>query len=465
MNTLQKRKPAKKILWRRWPLLLAITPPVLLAICLIVLAIYETLAANQIKAELARLRAAGQPADDPSLARAYLELTSPEGTHDWAEIIRLAGASERGLVDLEQLPYVGMLEMTSEIVSLEQWAKNTEVAQYLRWRRPLIEKIHQAAQHATPVYQPIEFQGYGTHLPDVSSTRAVIRLLQLEVVDALHHRDTGRAMRGLESMQGLCAAFDWPMCLICDLVHKALQGVHHASIQQSLIADIWNDEQLRQLAEQVGQPREIAQRWRSVLAGERAMLLASLASQQLWQSGSVLDFVDRWLMALPSTQAHMLDAYRRIENLGDEGLEGLYQRARAVDSVWEIDRNAPQSWYEFTVRRYQNYMPTCRGYAGALEGAENSRRLTQTALAIKRFQLQTGRWPDDLTQLGQVGLQPADSQTVTGERFGYEVENELAYLWAYGPPFNSDREKRKVSDTRPKLDNGEIATDWVTTIR
>src|SRR5690606_37668842 len=144
----------------------------------------------------------------------------------------------------------------------------------LERNRPVIAQIHAATKHPAPVWMPIEFHGFMTLLEELQNSRSIQRLMQLETEHAIYHRDAERAMAGLESMQGVAAAFDWPICMVADLVHIALRGSHRSMVRRSLAVDLWDEDQLRHLADQLGPPQDVRQRWFDVVAGERGMMWA-----------------------------------------------------------------------------------------------------------------------------------------------------------------------------------------------
>lgn len=65
---------------------------------------------------------------------------------------------------------------------------------------------------------------------------------------------------------------------------------------------------------------------------------------------------------------------------------------------------------------------------------ENLRRLAVTAMTIKQYELETGKWPAQLSDLHACGLSSADYTSVGGNQFGYEI----------APTFESQSEERQA---------------------
>ena len=423
MNSMRTgRSVTRKGFSLRGLVLLAAGPPILLILCLLVLGVYEKRAADQVQAEMARLRGLGQPTDDESLQRWFLENTSREGTRNWYEILRLADAGTATFGNVDRLPYVGGAEVPAVLSAETDWPAE-EVAEYLRRMRPVIERVHAAIESGVPVWQPIEFQGFQTTLEGLQAARQIIRLLQLEFADAFYHGEGERALRALESMQGVATAFDWQFCMVCEFVQIAFRELHQTMVRTSLSSGMWDTDQVRRLAAQVGTPRDIPRRWQDVIAGERAMVLASIKNSDMWESRA-----EQSVSYLPSWRLRLLERYREMAAIAAGGLDPLTRRAAQLERAWSTEK--PTAFLLLPGRMMQTFLPAVEGFAEAMGREETSRRLTQTALAIKRFQLEEGHWPEDLAELKQLGLNGNDCQTVAGGRFRYEVANDGAYVWS-----------------------------------
>jgi len=357
----------------------------------------------------------------------------------------LATAGSNGF-QLEQLPYLGVAPIPTEIEPGGQWKSEPAVAEYLEWMRPVIDEIHAAAQYPTPVWQPIEFRGFATLLEELQNSRTLARLLSLDVEHALYHGDSDRALRSLQAMQGVAAAFDWQICIIADLVNLALHQTHQGMIQRSLAVNPWSEEQLQLLQHQMSHPREVPRRWQNVIAGERALAYGALDNGiDEYVDGTVLQRLE-WIWRIPSVQENLLTRFRDIEILGDQGIVGLVERAKQLTQAWLRPRGQ-QVFFSFT----HMFIGSFEAYARAIEREEMLRRLTLTAIAIKRFQLSTGQWPERLDQLEQVGLKPVDWHTTSAGQFGYEVDDEVAYVWSLDSlnetTVPADRPTLSVSDS------------------
>ena len=257
---------------------------------------------------------------------------------------------------------MGTGKLPEHLVPGGDWPDEPRIAEFLQEVRPLIAQIEQAGRYPTPVWQPIAFNGFSTLLPEIQASRAVIRLLQLEVQHALYHRDTERALRGLAAMQTTAAAFEWDFCMVADLVGIALRSIHRDAIRQSLAETDWEPAQLDQLLAQVQHPRDVRRGGTESVAGERAMTLA-------WLQGSREDLegmlprrkpraIRAALLLIPSGTKKYLDHMAAFQRLGEQGVLGI--AARAQD--WEKELSRPDR-RRFDRTSYRP-LPACGGRDG-----------------------------------------------------------------------------------------------------
>ncbi len=421
----QESRPSAR---RRWLLLLVSLPIVLGAIAVAILGFGEYRSAREVTAEIARLRAAGEPVDNETQARWFQAGTSQEGTAAWRDILVAVEHVSSGEV-VNSFPFIGTGKLPEPLVPGGDWPDEPRIAEFLQEVRPLIAQIEQAGRYPTPVWQPIAFNGVSTLLPEIQPSRSVIRLLQLEVQHALYHRDTERALRGLAAMQATAAAFEWDFCMVADLVGLALRSLHRDAIRQSLAETDWEPAQLDQLLAQVQHPRDVAVRWRRICAGERAMTLAWLQGSRDELDGMLPRGNRRYppaLLLIPSGTKKYLDQMAAFQQMGEQGVLGI--TARAQDLEQELTRPDRRRFDELLTALF---LPAMAAMAAAYEREELDRRLTRTALGIKRYRVSEGRWPARLSDLAAVGLEPKDWTALQAGPFGYKIEGEDAVLWAY----------------------------------
>ena len=179
-----------------------------------------------------------------------------------------------------ELPIVGNGKTLRTLEAGAKWEADALVDDFLEQARPLFDLLYDAAKYPTPVWQPMEFHGIETLLPELQDSRQIQRLLQLDFEHAIVHSDTERALRDLQAMQTTADAYDWNMFLVGQLVNIALHGLHHQSIQRSLYADVWSAEQLEQLMAQVRQPLPLEKSWNATIESEKVMSLSAVSGSR-----------------------------------------------------------------------------------------------------------------------------------------------------------------------------------------
>ncbi len=447
---------------RRWLLLLVSLPIVLGVIAVAVLGLSEYRSSREVAAEIARLRAAGEPVDNETMANWFLAGTSQEGTAAWREILLAVEQVSSGEAT-RSFPIIGMGNLPANLVPGGDWPDEPRIAEFLQDVRPLIAQIEQAGKHPTPVWQPIAFDSFSTLLPEIQASRGIVRLLTLEVQHALYHRDTERALRGLAAMRATAAAFDWDFCMVADLVGIALRGIHRDTIRRSLAETDWEPAQLDQLLAQVQHPQDIAAHWHRICAGERAMTLAWLQGSREDLEGMLPQKTRGYppaLLLVPSGTKRYLDRMATFQQIGELGVLGMASRAQE----WEKEVSQPDRW-RFNDMLTALFLPAVATMATAYERDELDRRLTRTALGIKRYRVSEGRWPARLSDLAAVGLEARDWTALQAGPFGYKVEGEGVVLWAYD--VHDSRSPSRIRSQPPgEKDVGSSGLLWhVTRIR
>ena len=330
---------------------------------------------------------------------------------------------------MTELPIVGNGEPLRMLEAGAKWQNDALVDDFLKQAQPLFDLIYDAAKYPTPVWQPMEFRGIGTLLPELQESRQIQRLLQLDFEHAIVHSDTERALRDLRAMQSTADAFDWDMFMVGELVNIALHGLHYGSIQRSLYADVWNDAELEQLMAQVRQPLPLEKRWNNSIETEKAMSLSEVSNSRSMPEVELAQSAESKLA--------LLRKYAEVQSLANEPLGQLTRGAAELEREWE--QRGSQVGADILAKLF--LPPVVASYAEAFERSERSRRLVLTSLAVKRFHLANDRWPEQLPELSQVGLSPEDWTLPGIGPLGYAIEpdGKTACVWAVG-------EKDKMGD-------------------
>jgi hypothetical protein len=425
----------------KWIATICLIPMVLFGLFLCYLGYREAMAYRELNDKLESIRQAGEPIDDASMAVHYERTTHKEGTAAWTEALELVRSANpiAGNPIAGKLPVVGEGSLPHDFRPGVEWPDEPRVAEFLREVRPLINKIYVADAFPKPVWMPIEFDGYFTSQEVLQSTRSLARILELDMSHALFHKEGERALRGIRSLQSVANAFDSEISLVTKMITTAIQSMHKDSINRSLAMDVWNDEQLAELSEQARQPYDVPKAWKSSFVGERALAYTAVRdSRSLARSIGDYNNPLYLLPILPSGKLAFLRAYDVALDASSASTSELVSRATVAEKKLVGRASA-----DFLVGLL---FPALSSYAEAFDRDEVFRRLTVTSLAVKRFQLLNKQFPKNLPELADIGLMDRDWTTTNRDVFGYEVENEIAYVWTYGTT-----DKKTIPRSRPIL--------------
>lgn len=422
--------PSKRV---KWIARICLIPIVLFVLFLCFIGYREAMAYRKLNEKLDAIRQAGEPLGDASMATHFDKTTHKEGTEAWSEALRLAHSANS---ISNKLPFVGDRELPRDFRPGVEWTDEPRVAEFLRENRPLLKKLYAADAFSKPVWMPMEFNGIATNLELYQQTRSLARILNLDANHALFHKEGERALQDIRSLQSVAQAFDQDCCLVTKLITIATLGIHKGTINRSLAMDTWSDEQLADLSEQVRQPYDVAKAWRASFVGERSMVFGEINDRKGLSEIEGDNNPLYRLPLLPSAKLALLRAYDVALNISSSNTGDLVSRATASEK-----QLMDQTSSHFLVGLY---FPAIIAYAEAFDRDEVFRRLTVTSLAVKQFQLKNKRFPKNLADLSEVGLMGRDWTTTNGKAFGYEVADDMAYIWMYGA-----QDKKVIPSSRP----------------
>jgi len=431
---------------RRWLFWGVLLPSILLFAVIASQGIRQWQAANRFEAEVAQIRASNLPIDNASMARWFREMTRTEGASAWGEVLLALETAIAPIDNPEIMPFVGTGDPIAVPDPDRQWPEEKQVGEYLRWIGPTIEKIHQAVELPKPVWLPIEFRGFQTPLAELQSSRSVTRHLQLEVEHALYQKESERALRGITSLRGVADAFDWQICLVGDLVHRTHAIAYLATIRRSMAYGLWGEAEIDRIDSQLAprDPFQITERWRRVFIGERAMLLSSLNDPAMTDyNADEFGAAAMKVAGLPTVKVGLLEKYFLMLRIADGPLAGLPDRANELE-LWLTQKG---SAFDLATRWTSMWLPAIRAYSQSIIREEDDRRVTRTSLAVKKYQLREGNWPQDLAALDGIGLPASERVTVGGKPLGYQVDGDAAWVW--GPDTSSRAAWPEVLPERP----------------
>ncbi len=413
-----------------------------------------------IRNELKRIEAAGPPVDIESMTKWHGSRTQKEGSDAWVEIYRRYNFVFEGFADREKLPLLGEGSIPNYLhAANEVWTEESLVAEFLKSAKPYLNSIQAATLLTTPAWQPIEFQGFYTTYDQFFTAGYVQQVLNLEFQHALYHRDAPRTFEALRQLKVNADMNAQAFTTIHESIHKWIVGQYLFAIGLSLRCDLWDADQLEALFQQVGpQPADLTKRVQDIIAGERVILLVSIDQTEAMDT-QVLDGMPMGFLKFPSSRAKLLKFLREYENLADGSFQQVLQDIDDFETKFLEQSNGPS--FNPTNIAARMIMPSFGQLVHDLEQAEDMRRMTRTALAIKLFHKKFGRWPTELKELDQVGLNDQERTTIRSGQVGYSVEGTKAFVWIYEYADST----RKISTSIPDKRDEQLETGRLLLIR
>ncbi len=400
---------------------------------------------SEIQSHLKRISARGLPVDNASLEQWHRSQNHDTQSALWAEILDLMEQHLISYPSLQNLPSLGQAELPEVLDPNQPWREEPYVAEYLRYARPILDKLQQATQRPEPVWLPLEFRGFHSSLGYMHNLRSVMRLLALEVEYALYHEDATRAMQGLSMMKATSQSVPYSTSLVTKMIGDACEAGYHAAVTRSLQVDLWTEAQLEELSqqlvpsEQLGPSENVVDQWRSTWAGEQAMFAAQFGLSTGTQSEGLT--VHR--VGLARLQRVYLELSEELQSMATDDLGQLLGAAEKLEQSLIRRGHQPQSFDDMT---FELLTPAVASAAKTFVKREEGRRQTSTALGIKRYQKRFGKWPKRLTDLTAIGHTAENWQTIRSGEFGYSAEADRAWLWSY----RQDNRYEMVPEERPE---------------
>lgn len=427
-------------------------PPLFILAFLIYGASQQRAAHRFIQAQLAAMQADGQLLENQTQRFVRENRFAHIIDADWRELNEALAF----LGDKYDVAF-GLLDKSQKFIPASQpWPFEPIMEAYHRDAAPLIQRMQELLnsvkeQHGKEV-DTLSQKAYGNLIWHTGET------LENEFSYAFHRGDSARGAALLELEVNLA---------------KSMLGTANAAppfniIHRSLEHDFWKAEDLQRVRRLLDYHVDVEKLWRQRFERDTASFLGDVEfihERDVYRSGygrGVLPF------GYPSTLiASYLGLLSQLEQLPDAGTKKHVQATRKTyqrmyEQIAEMTLEGVTSIPSAFSRMYLGSSTERDATDYALEQANHRRVLT--AVAIKQFQLQEGRWPTSLSELTKVGLVPADWKMVDDIDLGYRVDagGKSARLWRSASRYDDSGESMFAKDTLvPTAPPSELRLDEV----
>ncbi len=373
--------------------------------------------------EINKLEQEGFPVDDESLAAVYANRTSPDRLEAWLALIEVFKTPEfkaRG---------VGVPEFDPQIdepfpyrsVESNEWPYAAASIKLVEDSTAMIEEIRRLAKDPVPVQFPIRFQSVSTLLPEVQYTREFARLMAVDAKVAINHRDSARALDDLFTVYQLGDHAAAVPFTVAKLAGAGCRNMALQILQACIQADLFDDEQLRQIDTLLAPRCEIGDQYREIMSEELGSVLPVFMDPTLAMKSK------KPLPPRGHDALHYIGMFRRAINVETENWESFHESATQIEddfyghgkglSIAKMDRILSGL-----------FAPLFQLIADVLINHAQLHRQARIAIAIRLYEHEHGTLPANLAEL-PINLN--ELQPFGATPFGYQRNDAKAVLWGF----------------------------------
>ena len=427
---------------------------VLLLVAGCAFAIFRLSLRSKLKARIDAIRAAGYPVTCAELDKWY---TTPEDAKNAAYIILDAFEYYQKPQDSELLPLLGKAELPARNIPLTKETENI-IAQYLSDNQKTLEMLHEAAA--------LEHGRYLVDLsfdlaPPVMNRVKGVKLLNLEAIIHAEKNESQSAIRSLTSSLGLAKSFSEEPIIVSQLSRISCQARTVSILERVMNRTDLTDEQLADLSQAVANAQEQSSLGISrAFVGERCQTLSvfrkpgSLAGIVIGSHGQTSDIPVPILEVYKALGLADMDAVDYLDMM--KGYIKATQlpphlRQEAVEAVKPKRESIPK-----TRILLRTFMPALdriitmdlRNIAGL--------RTAQAAIAIQRYRLATGKFPETLNDLVPDYLELVPTDPFDGKELRYKKLETGYFVYSIGEDLSDDGGKEKPPRRTKESPNWDV---------
>ena len=375
-------------------------------------------AAADVKAEVARIQAAGEPVTIYDL---YAWHRVPEGTTDttplWLTALTMVDAIPIAHTKYMDVPIVGGNSKEVETLAVDHPQTTLDLAdEFLKVNDGTVQAVLAAANAEGECRLPVAFEAGARALISTQRARSVARVMSLRTRVAVAQGNSDAAVESIEANLALIRAIDHQPWVVDQLVRIAIISVAMSDIEQLLNNADLTEEQLARLQSNL-QTLDIQNSFTHSLIGERGVgyhgfhqfptppppgappATDPMAGGKLIRPADCQFFLE--------LMQEYIDASRQPL---PKSIDDSKQIAARVQSVAQSTNPLDRMRYVLSMQ----VVPATEAAIAASARAQALRNLNLAAIAAERYRLAHGEYPPDLKALGEllsaVPLDPYDGQ-------------------------------------------------------
>lgn len=406
-------------------------------------AIGQRVVARRIDQTLSQFVEAGLPTNNHEMTVWYEDHTSEARSAHWRNVTRAAEGLNMRFIDRDN---ASTKEMERVPAPGSDWDVAPIMEKFVSEARPILDAMSGLLEDEEAVWDPVILVGTRSNLYTADRRTSTSSLIADEFRVSVHAGDQDRALDALRLMNRLARSVDAKSGPGWDHLMFKIQNQRCELIRQTLNYDFWRPEDLSILDQMLHRPDDLDTRYRRSQEIVRAMTVESIESENLVFYRQ-FDFHEvspsEKLAVLRQTPKSTIPPSAGVARL----IRDLDKRSKEVDGG-RLDPPSPLSAITgLPTTSMQDYL---RVYNSGLSYFDNDmfRRWTRTAVAIKRYLAIEGSFPENLSDLGSLGLSRSELLADGASLFGYEQNDERAILWTRATT-NGATAVRKVGPEPP----------------
>jgi hypothetical protein len=391
------------------------------------LAIGSVMGARQLAAEIAKIRAAGEPVTAEDLEAFYARPPKErDATELWLGALAVLD-SPAYQSDAKNLPGVG--EGGAIPRPGEPWPQLDAAETFLAKYREPLEQMHEASDLGGAARYPTKFSdGIAMRLPHVQALRSAVRLLELETEIRARRNDAHGAAEAVRATLAAARSLEQEPLAVSQLVRIAMDGVACAEIERLMPAIEFSEDDLIAFDRDLRAPDYEAGFRRSLVA-ERALGTFTFANL----STTGIDDLERlkWSPLRNADQAAYLILMEKLVLASRPGQLPLRDGiSQADEEVATVLRSSSARW-RYPVAKV--ITPSFAPFAGAACRAQARQGTTRSGIAIERYRRIHGELPRSLDQLAPDFLAEPPKDPFDGAPLRYRIDATGCIVYSVGP--------------------------------
>ncbi len=389
------------------------------------------MAKQRVRAELARIRAAGEPVSPEDLEAFYQKPPADRDTTQlWLDAIEALDTPEF-LEDAHGVPFLSDTdddELDEVLPPInEPWPQQPEVETLLVKYREALEKLHRAAQVNGAARYEVDFVGsFDMELPHVKKLYNGTRLLQLESEVAARRWEHRAVAAAIATMLIAAGSLENEPTIVSQLVRVRLDDIAEGQLERHLRDGQFSDEELLRIDRHL-ETIDYSASFNRAMLGERATILIYFADPNRFdtEAQGPVNALFR-----PADEIVYLQFMQRATAAFRES--GRSFCSAIADIGCEVRQLAETSLARLRYPTSLATLPMIQAWAEVRNRAIARRDSARTAVAIERYRLQHGAPPKALDALAPELLPEVPLDPFDGKPLRYRVDEDGYRIYSVG---------------------------------